>query len=144
MTGKQWVPTTINYLTFSLSIRTRTSPTPRFVRPLKYQFTGEAELSEMSKVEGMDCVYRDPRAPVEARIKDVLSRMTLQEKVGQMTQIERGVATPDAIKDLSIGTSLSPPLSLSGTLNSHLADSIENELLMKQLKYRSSRSVLAT
>ncbi|XP_042957161.1 beta-glucosidase BoGH3B-like [Carya illinoinensis] len=127
MTGKQWVPTTINYLTFSLSIRTRTSPTPRFVRPLKYQFTGEAELSEMSKVEGMDCVYRDPRAPVEARIKDVLSRMTLQEKVGQMTQIERGVATPDAIKDLSIGSILSAAASgpFAKAVSSDWADMVD-------------------
>ncbi|KAI3461603.1 hypothetical protein Pfo_018266 [Paulownia fortunei] len=33
--------------------------------------------------------------------------MTLQEKIGQMTQIERSVATPSAIKDLSIGSILS-------------------------------------
>lgn len=57
------------------------------------------------------CVYRDPDAAVEARIKDLLSRMKLKEKVGQMTMIERRVATHDAIRDLSIGTvslSLSP------------------------------------
>ncbi|KAK7844110.1 hypothetical protein CFP56_011579 [Quercus suber] len=52
--------------------------------------------------EDMNCIYRDPNEPVEARIRDLLSRMTLKEKVGQMTQIERRVATPDAIKDLSI------------------------------------------
>jgi beta-glucosidase len=33
--------------------------------------------------------------------------MTLEEKIGQMTQIERSVATPDAIRDLSIGSVLS-------------------------------------
>ncbi|CAH9070901.1 unnamed protein product [Cuscuta europaea] len=54
-----------------------------------------------------NCVYRDPRAPVEARVKDLLSRMTLQEKLGQMTQIERSVATPSALTDLSIGSVLS-------------------------------------
>ena len=52
----------------------------------------------------MNCIYRDPNEPVEARIRDLLSRMTLKEKAGQMTQSERRVATPDAIKDLSIGT----------------------------------------
>ncbi|XP_065635209.1 uncharacterized protein LOC112003309 [Quercus suber] len=57
--------------------------------------------------EDMNCIYRDPNEPVEARIRDLLSRMTLKEKVGQMTQIERRVATPDAIKDLSIGGILS-------------------------------------
>ncbi|KAK4606741.1 hypothetical protein RGQ29_000828 [Quercus rubra] len=62
----------------------------------------------MGKVEeDMNCIYRDPNEPVEARIRDLLSRMTLKEKVGQMTQIERRVATPDAIKDLSIGGILS-------------------------------------
>jgi beta-glucosidase len=30
-------------------------------------------------------VYKDARAPVEARVKDLLSRMTLEEKVGQMS-----------------------------------------------------------
>ncbi|KAH6810505.1 Glycosyl hydrolase family protein [Perilla frutescens var. frutescens] len=55
----------------------------------------------------MNCIYKDPTAPIEARIKDLLSLMTLKEKIGQMTQIERVVATPSAIKDLSIGSILS-------------------------------------
>lgn len=55
----------------------------------------------------MDCVYKDPNAPVEARVKDLLSRMTLLEKIGQMTQIERSVATAPAIKDRFIGSVLS-------------------------------------
>lgn len=60
----------------------------------------------MSIAEAMDCVYRDANASVEARIKDLLSRMTLKEKIGQMTQIERQVATPEVVKDFSIGTLL--------------------------------------
>ncbi|KAG6411937.1 hypothetical protein SASPL_124591 [Salvia splendens] len=55
----------------------------------------------------MNCIYKDPLAPIEARIKDLLSQMTLPEKIAQMTQIERSVATPSAIKDLSIGSILS-------------------------------------
>ncbi len=51
----------------------------------------------------MNCIYKDPSEPIEARIKDLLSRMTLKEKVGQMTQIERRKTTTDTIKDLSIG-----------------------------------------
>lgn len=54
-----------------------------------------------------NCIYRDPRAPVEARVTDLLSRMTLHEKLGQMTQIERSVATPSVLADLSIGSVLS-------------------------------------
>lgn len=53
----------------------------------------------------MNCIYKDPIAPIEARIKDLLSQMTIQEKIGQMAQIERVVATPSVIKDLSIGRS---------------------------------------
>ncbi|KAF7154068.1 hypothetical protein RHSIM_Rhsim01G0235100 [Rhododendron simsii] len=55
----------------------------------------------------MDCLYKDPNAPIESRIQDLLSRMTLQEKIGQMTQIDRRVASPSAIRHLSIGSILS-------------------------------------
>ncbi|KAL0290123.1 UNVERIFIED_CONTAM: Lysosomal beta glucosidase, partial [Sesamum angustifolium] len=55
----------------------------------------------------MNCCYKDPSAPIEARVQDLLSRMTLQEKIGQMTQIERSVATPSAIRDLGVGSILS-------------------------------------
>ncbi|MFJ3667048.1 glycoside hydrolase family 3 N-terminal domain-containing protein [Streptomyces sp. NPDC090106] len=33
-----------------------------------------------------DVLYRDPTAPVDARVRDLLSRMTLREKVGQVNQ----------------------------------------------------------
>lgn len=32
--------------------------------------------------------YKNPNQPIEARVEDLLSRMTLEEKVGQMTQID--------------------------------------------------------
>ncbi|XP_075503863.1 uncharacterized protein LOC142541139 [Primulina tabacum] len=62
---------------------------------------------DISLSTSMGCIYKDPNAPVEVRVKDLLSRMTLPEKLGQMTQIERSVASPYAIKDLSIGSILS-------------------------------------
>lgn len=71
----------------------------------------------MEKAEDLNCIYRNSNEPIEARVKDLLSRMTLKEKVGQMTQIERRVATPSAMKDFSIGT-LSLSLSLSIFLTS--------------------------
>lgn len=52
------------------------------------------------------CVYQNTDAPVEARVQDLLSRMTLPEKIGQMTQIERTVASPAAIRDFFIGSVL--------------------------------------
>jgi len=48
-------------------------------------------------------VYKNREAPVEARVKDLLSRMTLAEKIGQMTLIERSVASEAVIRDFSIG-----------------------------------------
>ncbi|XP_072990344.1 uncharacterized protein [Typha latifolia] len=51
--------------------------------------------------------YKDPKLPVNARINDLLSRMTLAEKIGQMSQIERGVATADVMQKYFIGSVLS-------------------------------------
>lgn len=50
------------------------------------------------------CIYQDPHQHIEVRVQDLLSRMTLEEKAGQMTQIERRIATPSVLKDLCIGT----------------------------------------
>lgn len=36
-----------------------------------------------------DPIYTDPTYPVEERVNDLLSRMTLEEKIGQMTQAGR-------------------------------------------------------
>jgi beta-glucosidase len=46
-------------------------------------------------------VYRDPRAPVEQRVDDLLSRMTIEEKVGQLNMpcvYERGLGADVAAK----------------------------------------------
>lgn len=47
--------------------------------------------------------YRDPKQPVAARVRDLLGRMTVEEKIGQMVQIDRIAATPDIMKDYKIG-----------------------------------------
>ncbi|CAN6993422.1 unnamed protein product [Brassica oleracea var. botrytis] len=51
--------------------------------------------------------YKDPKQPLGARIRDLMNRMTLQEKIGQMVQIERTVATPQVMKKYFIGNVLS-------------------------------------
>ncbi|KAK6926593.1 Glycoside hydrolase, family 3, N-terminal [Dillenia turbinata] len=51
--------------------------------------------------------YKDPRQPLNVRIKDLMNRMTLEEKIGQMTQIERTVASADVMKKYYIGSVLS-------------------------------------
>ncbi|KAM0929559.1 hypothetical protein ACQ4PT_001599 [Festuca glaucescens] len=51
--------------------------------------------------------YKDPKQPVSVRIKDLLGRMTLAEKIGQMTQIERENATTGVLSKYFIGSVLS-------------------------------------
>lgn len=50
-----------------------------------------------------DVKYKDPSQPVAARVKDLLDRMTMEEKIGQMVQVERISATPDIMKHYYIG-----------------------------------------
>ncbi|CAM0876257.1 unnamed protein product [Alopecurus aequalis] len=51
--------------------------------------------------------YKDPKQSLAVRISDLLGRMTLAEKIGQMTQIEREVATAEAMSKYFIGSVLS-------------------------------------
>ncbi|MFI0366474.1 glycoside hydrolase family 3 protein [Actinomadura sp. 1N219] len=53
--------------------------------------------------------YLDPRLPVPKRVDDLLRRMTLQEKIGQMTQAERAAVDGDRdqITRLGLGSLLS-------------------------------------
>ncbi|OMO67930.1 Glycoside hydrolase, superfamily [Corchorus capsularis] len=41
--------------------------------------------------------YKDPNQPVEVRIQDLLKRMTLEEKIGQMVQTDRGAASAEVM-----------------------------------------------
>jgi beta-glucosidase len=53
-------------------------------------------------------VYRDPNASVQARVRDLLGRMTLAEKVGQMTLIERSnLPDPTDVATFGLGAVLS-------------------------------------
>lgn len=52
-------------------------------------------------------IYKDPNQPVGVRVNDLLKRMTLEEKIGQMVQIDRSVATIPVMRDHFIGSVLS-------------------------------------
>lgn len=54
-----------------------------------------------------DAPYRDANLPVEDRVEDLLSRMTLDEKIGQMTLIEKNSIRPDDVAEYAIGGVLS-------------------------------------
>ncbi|KAG6383080.1 hypothetical protein SASPL_157179 [Salvia splendens] len=51
--------------------------------------------------------YKDPKQPLNARIRDLMKRMSLEEKIGQMTQIERMHVSPTLLKKYFIGSVLS-------------------------------------
>ncbi|WP_410569150.1 glycoside hydrolase family 3 protein [Amycolatopsis sp. cmx-4-61] len=52
-------------------------------------------------------LYRNPHARVADRVTDLMARMTLEDKVGQMTQGERGAATPAQAAAARLGSILS-------------------------------------
>jgi beta-glucosidase len=58
---------------------------------------------------GGGMTYENPRLPVQQRVADLLGRMTLAEKVGQMTQAERAEVANDAspVTNLGLGSILS-------------------------------------
>jgi beta-glucosidase len=51
--------------------------------------------------------YLNPDLPVDQRVDDLLSRMTLAEKIGQMTQVEKGSIDAAAVETYFIGSILS-------------------------------------
>nr|WP_262402595.1 glycoside hydrolase family 3 N-terminal domain-containing protein [Actinomadura sp. CNU-125] len=51
--------------------------------------------------------YLDPSLPVEKRVADLMGRMSLDDKLGQMTQPERRYIKPAEITEYGIGSVLS-------------------------------------
>ncbi|TMQ86510.1 beta-glucosidase [Actinomadura soli] len=57
--------------------------------------------------EARPAPYLNPRLSVEGRVDDLLDRMSLDDKLGQMTQPERRFVTPEEITRYRIGSVLS-------------------------------------
>ncbi len=51
--------------------------------------------------------YRDSTLPVATRVADLMSRMSLDDKLGQMTQAERGAVSPGDVATYRLGSVLS-------------------------------------
>ena len=66
----------------------------------------EGTAEPLIENEGV-AVYLDPTADIKARVDDLLARMTLAEKIGQMAQVEKNSITPATVAELGIGSVLS-------------------------------------
>lgn len=54
-----------------------------------------------------DKVHLDSNQDIKLRVENLLSQMTLAEKIGQMTQVEKNSIQPEAVKEYAIGSVLS-------------------------------------
>lgn len=94
------------------------SAEPAETIPLKLTVTGAKAPAETPQVviDAHGLPYLDAKLPLKKRVADLVSRMSLEEKAGQMTQAERGaltaqgdIATYDLGSLLSGGGSTPPP-----------------------------------
>ena len=53
-------------------------------------------LPGMTMAQNGTPAYKNPRLPIDERVKDLLKRMTLEEKIGQLNQLSGGVLTGPA------------------------------------------------
>src|SRR5260370_26479580 len=51
--------------------------------------------------------YKNPDLPIEDRVENLLSQMTLAEKIGQIAQTEKNSITPEEVAQYAIGSVLS-------------------------------------
>ncbi|KUN25022.1 glycosyl hydrolase [Streptomyces corchorusii] len=103
--------------TASGTVRTIAVPTrrdraaePAETVPLKLTVTGAKAPAETPQVviDAHGLPYLNAKLPVKKRVADLLSRMSLAEKAGQMTQAERGAMTqPNDIAAYALGSLLS-------------------------------------
>ncbi|MCA0444600.1 MAG: glycoside hydrolase family 3 C-terminal domain-containing protein [Bacteroidetes bacterium] len=84
--------------------------------------------------------YLDPKQPVEIRVQDLLGRMTLDEKIGQMMQVDHTGITgaKQDITKLSIGSILSGGDNKTGSNTvqdwADLVDTLQGRALKSRLK----------
>ncbi|XP_065867282.1 uncharacterized protein [Euphorbia lathyris] len=74
----------------------------------KISITGIVLLLCIFAAADAECLrYKDEEQPINIRIKDLMSRMSLPEKIGQMVQLDRSAVSPDIMRDYGIGSVLS-------------------------------------
>jgi beta-glucosidase len=69
--------------------------------------TAVPAVVDETPVEQATPAYLDVSLPAEERARDLLARMSLEEKIGQMTQVEKNSISPDDVARYYIGSILS-------------------------------------
>ncbi|HZB33085.1 MAG TPA: glycoside hydrolase family 3 N-terminal domain-containing protein, partial [Streptosporangiaceae bacterium] len=81
--------------------------------------------------------YQDPSLPVADRVSDLLGRMSLDEKIGQMTQAERGQVGQSDVTNFRLGSVLSgggsAPSPNTATSWANMYDGFQNAALATPL-----------
>lgn len=70
-------------------------------------FIPSCSSSTIKEAKVSSKTYKDPKASVEVRVKDLLSQLTVEEKAGQMLQVERNYLSSSDIKNYGLGSLLS-------------------------------------
>ena len=101
--------------------------------------TGCVSTEKNNQPQNNTAIYLDPSASVAERVADLLSRMNLQEKIGQMTQAERGsLQENDDITTYKLGSILSGGGSTPSTNNAitwaDMVDEFQQYALQTRLK----------
>ena len=95
----------------TLAVRTIRGAAPAAAKtiPITVTAADSAPARATVVVNAHGLPFQDAKLPVADRVKDLLGRMTLPEKIGQMTQAERGAVDSDQsqISSLYLGSLLS-------------------------------------
>ena len=81
------------------------TPGPTQVPPTPAASAASPATASPSSTSAAD--WHDPTLRVDARVDALLAQMTVDEKIGQMTQLEKGSATPADVTALTLGSVLS-------------------------------------
>ncbi|MCD6116876.1 glycoside hydrolase family 3 C-terminal domain-containing protein [bacterium] len=97
------------------------------------------KMETSTQPQNYDAVYLNPDADIEERVEDLLSRMNLKEKIGQMTQVERGfIQQQSDITTFCIGSVLSGggsgPSENKAISWADMVDGFQQRALMTRLK----------
>ncbi len=67
---------------------------------------GQRQAQSPAPTAAPGATYRDASQPIDARVEDLLALMALDEKIGQMTQVENNSITPEEVTKYAIGSVL--------------------------------------